>query len=80
MKQLGRYLIRYAHNRVYDLDLRICKYNEGVYRETCLNWSCSIAETLLRRKDMFDPVCFLHALLSRNSKAKNFKEDTASDG
>ena len=50
-----------------------------MYSEICLNWSCSKAETLLRRTDTFDPVCFLYALLSRISKAKNYKENTASD-
>ena len=51
-----------------------------MYSETCLNRSCSKAETLLRRTDTFDPVSFLYAFLSRISKAKNCKEDTASDG
>ena len=81
VKQLGRYLIRYSRNRVYDLDLIIYKYNhEAVYSETCLSRSCSKADTLLRRKDTFDPVCFLYAFLSRISKTKNCKKDTASDG
>ena len=48
--------------------------------ETYLNRSCSKAETLLRRADTFDLVCFLYVFLSRISKAKNCKEDTASDG
>ena len=51
-----------------------------MYSETCLNRSCSKAETLLRRTDTFDPVSFLYAFLSRISEAKNCKEDTASDG
>ena len=51
-----------------------------MYSETCLNRSCSKVETLLRRTDTFDSVCFLYASLSRISKAKNCKEDTASDG
>ena len=29
VKQLGRYLIRYAYNRVYDLDESICKQSWG---------------------------------------------------
>ena len=40
-----------------------------MYSETCLNLSCSKAETLLWRTDTFDPVCFLYAFLSRISKA-----------
>ena len=51
-----------------------------MYSATCLNRSCSKAETLLRRTDTFDPVSFLYAFLSRISKAKNCKEDTALDG
>ena len=51
-----------------------------MYSATCLNRSCSKAETLLRRTDTFDLVSFLYAFLSRVSKAKNCKEDTALDG
>ena len=51
-----------------------------MYSATCLNRSCSKAETLLRRTDTFDPVSFLYAFLSRISKAENCKEDTALDG
>ena len=45
-----------------------------VYSETCINQSCSKAETLLRRTDTFDPVCFLYASLSRISKAETVKK------
>ena len=69
MKQIGRCLIRYADNRVYDLGLN----HETVYSETCINRSCSKAETLLRRTDTFDPVCFLYAFLSHISKAEIVK-------
>ena len=41
-----------------------------VYSETCINRSCSKVEILLRRTDLFDPVCFLCASLSRISKAE----------
>ena len=51
-----------------------------MYSETCLNRSCSKADTLLRRTDTFDSVYFLYVFLSRISKAKNCKEDTALDG
>ena len=44
-----------------------------VYSETCINRSCSKAETLLRRTDTFDPVCFLYASLSHISKAETVK-------
>ena len=44
-----------------------------VYSETCINWSCSEAETLLRRIDTFDPVCLLYASLSRISEAETVK-------
>ena len=50
-----------------------------MYSQTCLNWSCSKAETLLRRTDTLDPVGFLYAFLSCISKAKNCKGDIASD-
>ena len=45
-----------------------------------LNLSCSKVETLRRRTDTFDQVCFLYAFLLHISKAKNCKEDTASEG
>ena len=38
--------------------------------ETCINRSCSKAETLVRRTDMFDPVCFLYTSLSKAKTAK----------
>ena len=60
--------------------LHVIHMYSAVYSETCLNRSCSKAETLLRRTDTFDPASFLYAFLSRISKAKNCKEDTASDG
>ena len=44
-----------------------------VYSETCINRSCSKAETLLRRTDTFDPVCFLYASLSHISKVETVK-------
>ena len=80
IKLLGSYLIRYAHNRVFDIYLVFANNHEAVYRETCLNRSCSRAENLLRRTDTFDPICFLYTFLLRISKAKNCKEDTAGDG
>ena len=70
MKQIGRYLIRYAHNRIYDLGLSI---HEAVYSETLMNWPCPKVETLLRRTYTFDSVCFRYAFLSRISKAKTVK-------
>ena len=51
-----------------------------MYSETCLNRSCSKAETLLRRTDTFDLIYSLYAFLPRISKAENCKEDTASYG
>ena len=36
-------------------------------------WIGHKAETLLRRTDTFDPVCFLYAFVSRISKAKTVK-------
>ena len=68
VKQIGRCLIRYADNRVYDLGLSICRLSCD--SETCINRSCSKAETLLRRTGTFDPVCFLYASLSHISKAE----------
>ena len=44
-----------------------------VYSETWINRSCSKVETLLKRTDTFDPVCFLYASLSRISKAETVK-------
>ena len=44
-----------------------------MYSETCMNRSCSKADTLLRRTDTFYPVCFLYAFLSRFSKAETIK-------
>ena len=44
-----------------------------MYSETCINRSRSKAETLLRRTDTFDPVCFLYAFLPLISKAKTVK-------
>ena len=69
----GRCLIRCADNRIYDLVLSICKCHVTVYGETCINQSCSKAETLLRRTDTFDPVCFLYASLLHISKVETVK-------
>ena len=66
-------LIRCTDNRIYDLVLSICKCHVTVYGETCINQSCSKAETLLRRTDIFDPVCFLYASLSHISKVETVK-------
>ena len=41
-----------------------------MYSETCINQSFPEGETLLRRTDTFDLVCFVYASLSRISKAK----------
>ena len=71
VKQIGRCLIRYADNRVYDLGLSICRLSCD--SETCINRSCSKAETLLGRTGTFDPVCFLYASLSHISKAEIVK-------
>ena len=38
-----------------------------------MNRSCAKADTILRRTDTFDPVCFLYAFLSGISKAKIVK-------
>ena len=73
MKQIGRCLIRCADNRVYDLVLGICKCHVTVFSETCINQACSKAETLLRRTDTFDLVCFLYASLSHISKVETVK-------
>ena len=43
------------------------------YSETCINRSCSKVETLLRRTDTFDLVCFLYASLSHISKVETVK-------
>ena len=44
-----------------------------MYSATSVNRSCSKAETLLRRTDTFDLVCFLYASLSHISKAETVK-------
>ena len=44
-----------------------------VYGEACINRSCLKGETLLRRTDTFDPVCFLYVSLSHISKAETVK-------
>ena len=41
--------------------------------ETCINRSCSKTETLLRRTDTFDHVCFLYPPFLRISNAKTVK-------
>ena len=41
--------------------------------ETCINRACSKTETLLRRTETFDPICFLYAFVFRVSKAKIVK-------
>ena len=41
--------------------------------ETCINRSCSKAETLLRRTETFGLVCLIYAFLSSISKAKTAK-------
>ena len=51
----------------------VANNHETVYSETCINWSCSKARTLLRRTDTFYPICFLYASLSRISEAKTVK-------
>ena len=53
------------------IGLSICKSWDSV--ETCINKYCSKAETLLRRTDTFDTVCFLYTSLARISKAKTVK-------
>ena len=73
MKQIGRCLIRCADNWIYDLVLSICKCHVTVYSKTCINQSCCKAETLLRRADTFDPVCFLYTSLSHISKVETVK-------
>ena len=45
----------------------------AIYSETCINRSCSKAETWLRRAGTLDPVCFLYASLSHISKAETVK-------
>ena len=47
--------------------------HEIVYSETCIDWSCSKAKTLLRKADTFDLVYFLYASLSRICKVKTVK-------
>ena len=68
MKQTGRYVIYFAVNCVKYLQVcyeTVCK--------TCIDRFCSNVKTLLRRKDTFDPVCFLYPSHLRISKAKNVK-------
>ena len=49
------------------------KNNETVYSDTCINRTCSKEETLFRKTDTFDLVCFLYASFSHNSKAETVK-------
>ena len=51
--------------------------NETVHSEACINRSCSKAETLLRKTDTCDIVCFLYTFLLYLSKA--VEKDIASD-
>ena len=44
-----------------------------VCSKTCINRSCSKAESLLTRTGIFDPVCFLYASLSHISKEETVK-------
>ena len=44
-----------------------------MYSDTCINRSCSKAETLFRRTDTLDLICFLYAFLSHISKAETVK-------
>ena len=44
-----------------------------MYSDTCINRSCSKAETLFRRTDTLDLICFLYASLSHISKAETVK-------
>ena len=44
-----------------------------MYSDTCINRSCSKAETLFRRTDTLDLICFLYASLSYISKAETVK-------
>ena len=44
-----------------------------MYSNTCINRSCSKVESLLRRADTFDLICFLYPALSRISKAETVK-------
>ena len=64
MRQIRRYSIRYADNRVYHLDFVFANNHETAYSETSINRSCSNAETYLRETGTFDPICFLYASLS----------------
>ena len=61
--------MHYADNRVCNLGLIFANNYETVYSKSSINRSCFIVETLLRRIDTFDPVCFLYAFLSRISIA-----------
>ena len=74
MKQISGYLIHYADNWVYHLDLSIANNHETVYSETYINRLCSNAETLLRGTDTFDPLCFLYASLPRIYKAMEMRK------
>ena len=49
------------------------KNNETVYSDTCINRPCSKAETLFRKTDTFNLVCFLYASLSHLSKVEIVK-------
>ena len=87
MRQIRRYSIRYADNRVYHLDFVFANNHETAYSETSINRSCSNAETYLRGTGTFDPICFLYASLSHIYKgmeiycqSENNKEDISSDG
>ena len=44
-----------------------------MYGDTCINRSCSKAETLFRRTDTLDLISFLYASLSHISKAETVK-------
>ena len=54
-------------------DIIVFANNHETVCETCINWSHSKAQILIRKTDTFDTVCFLHASLSRISKAKTVK-------
>ena len=44
-----------------------------MYGETCIDRSYSKVQTVLRKTDTFDPVCFLYASLSSLAKGKTVK-------
>ena len=52
--------------------------NETVHSEAYINQSCSEAETLLRKTETCDIVCFLLPFYAFLKQVKH-KEDTASD-